>query len=153
MNQYQSISLKEYWKIFMITVSSAKFSPRCITANYNHQFNKFTLAFFGKNLTVSRTQKKIPRLWFTDRICLREKSWCVKNKVKVFFNMWILTEESQARNKMEAAKSIILFTVVFTLTQGFPQNTPVPESIPVTTNVNANIPVVSITTTPATKVC
>jgi len=52
---------------------------------------------------------------------------------------------------MEAAKSIILFTVIFTLTQGFPQNTPVPEEIPVTTTVNANIPVVSITTTPATK--
>ena len=53
---------------------------------------------------------------------------------------------------MEAAKSIILFTVIFTLTQGFPQNTPVPEEIP-TTTVNSNIPVISITTTPATKVC
>jgi len=53
------------------------------------------------------------------------------------------------------AKSIIVFTVIFTLTQGFPQNTPVPESIPITTTVDSKNTVVSIptitTTTPVTK--
>jgi len=52
------------------------------------------------------------------------------------------------------AKSIILFTVIITLTQGFPQNTPVPELIPKTTTVASNNPVVSTiptTITPDTK--
>jgi len=51
------------------------------------------------------------------------------------------------------AKSIILFTVIITLTQGFPQNTPVPALIPKTTTVASNNPVVTAptTTTPDTK--
>lgn len=51
------------------------------------------------------------------------------------------------------ARSIILFTVIISLTQGFPQNTPIPELIPKTTTVVSNNPVVSTptTTTPDTK--
>lgn len=51
------------------------------------------------------------------------------------------------------AKSIIVFTVIITLTQGLPQNTLAPELIPKTTTIATNDPVVSIptTTTPATK--